>query len=356
MTAAVFPIQPMTTNVLNATSMVESPESSIYGSAIAESVAAIAAANTIVSACHVNPDGDALGSLIALGIAIGIKFPNKSITLLSRDGVPDIYRFMPGAECVRSSTDLRNFDLAIVVDSGDIKRVGDDIIPIVASAPKQMDIDHHVGAGSFGDFRLINPRASATAEIVFDLIEALEVSITPDIASCLLTGIITDTGSFRFMNVTARSLRIAAVLIEAGASPAMISEQVFDNRAFDSTTLMGAVLSGLSQTPDGLITWASASRAMFDATGTVDEDTEGLVNFVRAVRGTQIAILFREIRPNVIRISLRSSNKHDVSRIAGLFGGGGHKMASGCSFHGRLADAEEALVSACKSALAADAA
>jgi bifunctional oligoribonuclease and PAP phosphatase NrnA len=327
---------------------------SIDGAAMAEAATAIAAAKAIVMACHINPDGDALGSLIALGIAINAKYPEKSVTLLSRDGVPEMYRFMPFAERVQASTDRRDFDLAVVLDSGDLKRVGEEIVPVIKSAPVQMDIDHHVGEGSFGRFRLLNSRAAATAEIVFDLIEALGVEVTPDIAGCLLTGIITDTGSFRFMNVTPRTLRIAAMLIEAGASPALISEQVFDNRAFDSTKLMGAVLARLSHTDDGRITWASVSRAVFAETGTTDEDTEGLINFVRAVRGTEIALLFREIKPGVVRISLRCSQKHDVSLIANQFGGGGHKMASGCSFHGALADAQEALVAACKTALAAD--
>jgi len=328
------------------------PASAISGAEMAGSATAIAAANSIVMACHINPDGDALGSLIALGIAIWAKFPEKSVTLLSRDGVPEIYRFLPFVERVQTTTDRRDFDLAVVLDSGDLKRVGDEIVPIIRSATVQMDIDHHVGEALTGKFRLVNARAAATAEIVFDLINTFGVAVTPDIARCLLTGIITDTGSFRFMNVTPRTLRIAASLIEAGASPGLISEQVFDNRAFGSTKLMGAVLSKLAHTADGAITWATVDRATFVETGTTDEDTEGLINFVRAVRGTQIGLLFREVHPGVIRISLRCVEKYDVSKIAAEFGGGGHKMASGCSFRGCLTDAQAALVQACQAALA----
>jgi phosphoesterase RecJ-like protein len=304
-------------------------------------------------ACHINPDGDALGSMIALGVAIRLRYPDKVITMLSRDGVPDIYRFLPLVDQVQTHTDRRDFDLAVVLDSGDLKRVGHEIVPVIQSARVQMDIDHHIGEGSFGSVRLISSRSAATAEIVFDLVDFMGAPITPDIARCLLTGIITDTGSFRFMNVTPRTLRVAASLIEAGASPALIAERVFDNRGFESTHLMGVALASLEHTPDGKITWAAISRAAFEQTHTTDEDTEGLINFVRSVRGTRISLLFREVKPNVIRISLRCTQEFDVAAIAGRFGGGGHKLASGCSFHGPLAAAIEAIVSACGAAVAA---
>ncbi|HEX5323887.1 MAG TPA: bifunctional oligoribonuclease/PAP phosphatase NrnA [Capsulimonadaceae bacterium] len=315
-------------------------------------VGAIAAARKIVLACHVNPDGDALGSLLSLGLAIAAAFPKKDLVFLSQDGVPDILRFLPGTERVQSETTRKDFDLAIALDSGDLKRVGPKVLPTISSAPIQMDIDHHVGEGAFGDIRLLDSRASATAEIVFDLIHALEIPITAEIATCLLTGIITDTGSFRYMNVTPRTLRISASLIEAGAAPAEISEQVFDNRPFGATKLMGLALSTLSSTPDGRIVWAHVSHEAFVAAGATDEDTEGFINSIRAVRGADIALLFREIEKGKIRISLRSCEGVDVSKVAAQFGGGGHRMASGCSFRGPLPNAEAALVAACKAALA----
>jgi phosphoesterase RecJ-like protein len=314
-------------------------------------VSAITAAHKIVLACHVNPDGDALGSLLGLGLAIQIAFPKKDLVFLSQDGVPEILRFLPGSERVQKETSRKDFDLAIALDSGDLKRVGLKVLPTVSSAPVQMDIDHHVGEGAFGDIRLLDSRASATAEIVFDLIDALEIPIGPEIATCLLTGIITDTGSFRFMNVTPRTLRISAALIEAGASPAVISEQVFDNRPFAATKLMGLALATLAESADGRIVWAHVAREAFDATGATDEDTEGFINYIRSVRGAQIALLFREIEKGRVRISLRSIEGVDVSVIAAQFGGGGHRMASGCSYRGSLPNAEAALVAACVAAL-----
>jgi phosphoesterase RecJ-like protein len=324
---------------------------SLDSSQLESAVAAIESAKTIVMACHINPDGDALGSLIGLGLAIRQRYPEKSVTILSRDGVPEILRFLPGIELVKTHTDQTGHDLAIVLDSGDLKRVGDQVIPTISSAKLQMDIDHHVGEGAFGSIRLLDSTAAATSEIVYDLIHALGVDITTDIACCLLTGVITDTGSFRYMNVTPRTLRIAASLIEAGASPSLIAERVFDNKSFAATHLTGLALSTLDHTPDGRICWAHVHHEDFVKTGATDEDTEGLINFVRAVRGNEIALLFREIRVGMIRISLRCSDGHDVAKIANQFDGGGHKMAAGCSYPGSAQAAQEALVAACIAAL-----
>jgi len=313
--------------------------------------AAIRAASTIAIACHVNPDGDALGSLLGLGLAIEAGYPDKKVTLLAQDGVPFIYRFLPGIDRILTQMEPLDLDLAIVVDSGDIKRVGKSIEPIVSGARVVLDIDHHVGEGSFGSVRLLDNRAAATAEIVFDLLVELDLPITQEIATCLFTGVITDTGSFRFMNVTPRTLRVAASLIEMGASPSLIAEQVFDNRPFAATRLMGLALSTLSQTPDGRVTWAAISRDAFAAAGATDEDTEGFVNPVRAVRGTEVAILFREVSEGRVRVSLRSTEHVDVAKVASLFGGGGHRMASGCTYDGSLEDAVTAVVSAVSAAI-----
>jgi len=304
-----------------------------------QAAAAIRSASRIAIACHVHPDGDALGSMLGLGLAIEAGFPDKQVTYLAQDGVPYIYRFLPGSERVLTRSEPLDIDLAIVVDSGDIVRVGENIQPLIAAAPLILDIDHHVGEGSFGCVRLLDNRAAATAEIVFELVAELGLPIDKDIATCLFTGVITDTGSFRFMNVTPRTLRVAASLIEFGASPAMIAEQVFDNRPFSATRLMGLALSTLSKSDDGRVVWATVSGEAF-------EETEGFINPVRAVRGAEVGLLFREVQVGRIRVSLRSTDKIDVSKVAAKFGGGGHRMASGCSYDGTLEEAVNALTTA----------
>ncbi len=309
---------------------------------------AIREARSVALACHVNPDGDALGSMLALGIAIKRRSPSKEVVVLSADGVPEIYCFLPGASLIRRNTELRDFDLAIALDSGDLSRIGQSLVPVFNTAKKQIDIDHHVGEGAFGDIRLLDSTAAATAEIVFELLQTLGTPIDADIATCLLTGVITDTGSFRFMNVTPRTLRTSAILIEAGASPSAISERVFDNRTFGATRLMGNTLSSLSSSEDGRIVWAHITAQDFALSQATDEDTEGFINYVRAVRGAEVAILFRETSPQSIRISLRSTQNVNVAQIAAQFGGGGHRMAAGCSYNGPLAEAEAAIVGATK--------
>ena len=214
-----------------------------------------------------------------------------------------------------------------------------------------MDIDHHVTAGAFGDVRVLDASAASTAEIVYALLQTLGTPITPDIATCLFTGIITDTGSFRFQNVTPNTLRVAAKLLEAGAPPAHISENVFDNRTFAATRLLGAALAALSQTPDGQVVWTRITAQDFRTLGATDQDTEGVVNYVRGVRGAEVGILFREMESGPIRVSLRARESVNVAEIAARFGGGGHRMASGCTLNMPLAEAEEAIVKAVREEL-----
>jgi bifunctional oligoribonuclease and PAP phosphatase NrnA len=308
-------------------------------------------ARSIVLACHVNPDGDALGSMLALLLGLTKRYPDKYIEAVSHDGVPDIYEFLPAAGQIKSRASAETFDLAIALDSGDVKRTGDQVFPVFAKSLSRMDIDHHVGDGAFGDVRLLDSKAAATAEIVFDLLGHLGINIDTDIATCLLTGVITDTGSFRFMNVTPRTLRTAATLIEAGATPSLIAERVFDNRTFPGTKLLGLCLSTLQICSSGHITYASVKHEHFAETDTLDQDTEGFINFVRSIRGSEVAILFREFELGTVRISLRSTERVDVARIANQFNGGGHKMAAGCTYYGALVDAQAAILEAVSAAL-----
>ena len=315
---------------------------------------AIRAAQTLVLACHVNPDGDALGSM--LGLALALAPLNKSLTLLSQDGVPDILRFLPHSDTVQQTTDIPAFDLAVVLDSGDLSRVGDKVQPLIGRARRVLDIDHHVLAGAFGDVRVLDSQAASTSEIVYALVRAMGLPLTPDIATCLFTGVITDTGSFRFQNVTPNTFRVAADLLEAGAPPAHVSENVFENRTFAATRLLGQALAALSQTPDGRIVWARISAEDFAALGATDEDTEGVVNYVRGVRGAYAGVLFREMAPAddapaKIRISLRSREGVNVATVAQQFGGGGHRMAAGCTLTLPLAEAEAAVVAALQAEL-----
>lgn len=307
-------------------------------------VAAITKARDVVLACHINPDGDTLGSMIAL--ALGLEYLGKKTTLLSADGVPAMYAFLPGTERIQTRTERRDFDLAIALDAGELARVGAASAEAVQAAPVLMDIDHHVTSGQFGHIRLLDAGAAATGEIIFDLLVALGVPLSLPIAECLLCALLTDTGSFRFMNVTPRTMQIAGEMIRLGASPNTIAECVFENKPFAAQKLLGRALESLQRTPDGLIVWAHVTQGDFAEFAAGDEATEGVVNAIRSVQGAEVALFLREMPTGKLRVSLRARDPIDVSLVAKQFGGGGHRLASGCTLDGPLEQAEARLVEA----------
>jgi phosphoesterase RecJ-like protein len=314
-----------------------------------DAVRALRDASDIVLACHVNPDGDTLGCMLALGIAL--EHLGKRVTLLSADGIPAVLRFLPEAARVQTRTDRRDFELAVVVDAGELARVGASR-EVIEAAPCVIDIDHHVTPGAFGQIRLLDATAAATGEIIYDLLRALDVDITLPIATCLLTALLTDTGSFRFLNVTPRTMVIAAEMIAVGASPNTIAECVFENKSWAAQKLLGRALESMRQTDDGRVVWAHVSKEDYADLGATDEATEGIVNAVRSVQGADVALLLREMPSGKIRVSLRARPPADVSLIASHFGGGGHRLASGCTLDGPLPEAEARLVAEAQRILA----
>ncbi len=307
-----------------------------------EAVQAIWDAQNIVLACHINPDGDCLGSLLAL--AFGLAELGKTVTCLSRDGVPASLAFLPGTEKLQTETERRDFDLAIVLDAGDLSRIGDNARAVAEAAPVLMDIDHHVTGGVFGQIRLLDGGAAATAEIVYDLLVNLGVSLPFSVAQNLLCALITDTGSFRFMNVTPRTMALAGEMIRLGGTPTVIAESVFENKLWGGQKLLGRALDRMQRSGDGLIVWSYVTQTDFAEFGATDEATEGVVGALRAVQGSDIALFLREMPSGKLRVSLRSRNPFDVSLVAAHFGGGGHRLASGCTLDGPPEAAAAALV------------
>ncbi|CCW35163.1 exopolyphosphatase-like enzyme [Chthonomonas calidirosea] len=307
---------------------------------------ALCSTERVVLAAHVNPDGDTLGCTLALMHAL--KALGKEVVVLSSDGVPCIYTWMPGADAVQISTERRDFDVAVVCDAGRIDRIGS-AQEAVLSAPLLVDVDHHLADGVFGNLLLVDADAAAACELGWELVLALEkVSgkrlANRAIAECLLTGIITDTGSFQFPSVTPRTFLIAAKLQRLGAAPSRINELVFENRSRESVELLGRALSTLQISPDGKVAWVHVTAKDYEELHAVDADTEGIVNHVRSIRGVLIGILFREIPGKKVRVSLRAREGADVHRIAQVFGGGGHRLAAGCSLSPPLEKAEELVV------------
>lgn len=324
---------------------------------IRDTVAVLRQVRSVVLASHVNPDGDAIGSLLALTHALNqIGIATEPILV---DGVPEIYRWIPGAELVQTEPTQSQFDAGIVCDAGALLRIGSSLVPLFESVPILIDIDHHVADGTFGTYQIVDAKRASTAELVYDVILEMERAFgkplfTPEIAQCLMVGIVTDTGSFKYPNVTPQTFAVAAKLTELGGHPAPINERVYENRSYANVKLLGRALEALQRSDDGRVAWSSISAQDFAEFGATDEETEGIVSQIRAVRGVDVAIFFREIPGGKVRISLRGRDGvSDVNKIANVFGGGGHRLAAGCSLEPPLGSAVVAVVAEAKCQLEA---
>ncbi|WP_395146322.1 bifunctional oligoribonuclease/PAP phosphatase NrnA [Armatimonas sp.] len=311
--------------------MALNPNAPLDREGLDEAVQAVWSARRIVLACHVNPDGDAIGSMLGLGL--GLEALGKEVTYLSVDGVPETLAFLPGIEKIQTHTDRRDFGLGVGLDAGDLKRLGESA-EVVLSAPLVMDIDHHVTGGQFGQVRLLDATSASTAELVYDLLLALGVELTPEMAQCLLCGVLTDTGSFRFSNTKPRTMAVGGALIAAGASPTVIYESVYENASFGAQKLLGRAMDRMARSTDGKLVWSWVIQSDFTEFGATDKDTDGIATALRAVRGAEVALFLRQMPSGKLRVSLRAQEPWDVAAVAASFGGGGHKLASGCSLDG----------------------
>lgn len=320
-------------------------------------VQSIQKGNRFLITSHENPDGDAIGSMLGLGLAL--ESMGKRVFFYNKDGTPAVLRFLPGSDRVEKSLKSieGNFDSTFIVDCTDTSRVGEEfegfLGPEICGAT--VIIDHHQTNKPSADFYLLDPNASSTGMIIYTLLKYLSVEISPGIAANLYTTILVDTGSFRYSNTNEETFKVAADLVEHGADPWKISHAIYESEPLARFKLLGAVLSTLDVTEDGRIAWVVVNREMFMATGTGREDTEGLVNFPRSIKGVEVAVQFREEEPGQNgsrwKVSLRSNGEVDVSLVAEKFGGGGHKRAAGCLLVGTLSSVRQRLFGAINEAL-----
>ncbi len=290
-------------------------------------------------ATHINPEGDALGSSIALSMAL--ESLGKETTVYDRDRVPESYRFLPGHERFTNALDHRTLDRAplILLDCNEPARAGLGDVPISYSAV----IDHHETEKDFGDIRWIEPHAAATGLMVFRLIKGLGVAVTKEMAMNLYTALAIDTGTFRFSNVTSEVLRVAAELVDSGADPSAVAAGLYETWSGGRFRLLIEVLNSLEIRGGTAIT--VASRDMFMKTGTSGEDTENFANFPRMMNDIEVSAFFRETEDGW-KVSLRSRGSLNVAGIAARFGGGGHRNAAGYRAKGNIGAAKDALVRA----------
>jgi bifunctional oligoribonuclease and PAP phosphatase NrnA len=303
---------------------------------IAKAEELLLTSQNILLLTHKNPDGDALGSLLALYQIL--KKAGRNVTPACLDPAPTIYKFLPESEKIVNDFAGLEFDLVIVLDCGDIHQTGfhESKPELWDGSRKLVKIDHHSTAGEFGDVQLVDPYFCATSSILTYLFdEILGIPISPDVATCLLTGISTDTGSFKHSNVKPQTLRIAAGLLRKGANNSAIAKNIYQTIPLPALKLWGNVLQSLRQTKEG-VTLAVAQKQDFEMTEAKDEDLAGVVDYVNAVPDAKFSILLSE-RNGLVKASLRTQHPDaDVAKVASAFGGGGHVKAAGFAVPGKL--------------------
>ena len=297
---------------------------------------------------HVNPEGDALGS--ALALALALRGMGKEAEALNKDSIPFFLKFLPTVGVFRQATRLDDgVDAVFVVDCGDVTRTG--LLDRPGDHPLIVNIDHHVTNTKFGAVNWIRPEATASGEMIYDLLVHLGRPLTKEIAICLYTTLLTETGGFRYSNTTQKALEVAARLVSLGADPGIIAQNIYMVNSFERLTLLGRVLLKMDRHASGKFAWVTITRADFEETKTTAEDTEEFVNYPRSIKGVEVAVLFREIDAESCKVSFRSQRKVDVARLAEQFGGGGHSRAAGCTIRAGLEAAKAQVLPAVARAL-----
>lgn len=301
--------------------------------------------NHIIIASHTNPDGDAIGSLIAMGIALDAL--GKNTTLYNESSIPSAYRFLPSVErIVNQIKEINIYDTAIILDCADFQRIGK-LSSAVSQIPVIINIDHHITNTGFGNFNLIDTSACATAEIIYNLLIEMALPINNRaIATSIYTGILADTGSFRFSNTNKSAFVICEKMFEAGVDPYNVAWNIYGRYSLGRIKLLNMALESIEISDNGKMSIMILTKDMLDETGTLPEDINGLINYAKGIENIKVAALIHELsngkgvseKPDHHHVSLRSDGTVDVSVIASSFGGGGHNMAAGFSIESTLSD------------------
>jgi bifunctional oligoribonuclease and PAP phosphatase NrnA len=290
---------------------------------------------------HVRPDGDSLGS--SLGLFWLLKALDKDVEVIMRDPAPHSYQKLPGADNIRVTPAVdRPYDGVFVIECSDIDRPG--LNELDKGKQLVVNIDHHSTTELFGTINWIDSTASAVGEMIYNLCKATGVRVTKEIAECVYTALLTDTGSFHYSNTTERTFKIASELVRTGVKPAKTAEAIFGSYQWPKIELLSEVLSTAKRDESGHVAWMCQTMAMQERTRASDEDADGFVNYPLAVEEVEATALFKECSPGVYRTSLRSKGDVNVAKIAEQFGGGGHRNAAGCTLTGELAEIEQKLV------------
>lgn len=316
--------------------------------AIEEMVEVLRKAPKVALFSHVSPDGDCMGSMLAIGQAL--EKMGKEVTFYNPDPVPRNLTFLPGSSRIRQKLPSYSTKTLMFVDCTDFQRVNLTISEIPEESTV-LNLDHHISNQYFGHYNWVDAQASASGEIALALIKRLGVEIDSDIATNLYTAIVTDTGCFQYSNTTAQTHRLTAELLDIGLDFSSIHHNIFDQKPLAQIKLLQHALHGLEIHADGQLAIMTLSLEDFRKSGAEQELSEGLVNHARSISGVEVAVLLREVEPQEIKGGFRSNLWLNVNEIAAQFGGGGHKRAAGCTLKVPMAEAKQDITAAIEEAL-----
>ena len=302
---------------------------------ILQIVAEIEKSSSFLITSHESPDPDAVGSSLALANYLAAR--GKDVTVYLCDPVPQNCLFLPMAEQVYGELPDRDFDVCFVLDVGEFRRAGK-AISSCRRVGRFVNIDHHLGCESFGLHNLIDPKAAATAALIYRIIRAAGDEIDYPTALCIYTAILSDTGSFHYSNSDPEAFAIAGEMIAKGVQPWDVNENLYESEPLQRIALLALALSDLTVSPSGQYASVTVTLDMYRQTGASAEDTDRFINYPRSIRGVQVALFFRELSEGLFKVGFRSKGKVDVSAVSASFGGGGHHNAAGCTVKGTLAE------------------
>lgn len=312
-------------------------------------MAAIRSNRRFTVSAHLNPEGDALGS--ALALASLLKRLGKSAVVVNDGGLPAAFRFFPRLVPVMSGATRVPADVAMTVDVPVLSRTGS-VRKLIEKTKLIINIDHHVSNQRFGHINWVDGKAAAAGEMVWRLYQAFRVKPTRDEAFCLYVALVTDTGSFKYMNTTPEVHRMAAQLLSTGVSPLEVSQRLYESHSVSDLKFLGKVLSSMRHSAGGKIAWLEIPRRLVKASKAGPEILDELVNYPRSVQSAEVAFVMREdAHPGKTRVSFRSKGRIDVNRLARHFGGGGHRAASGCTVLGNIPQARAKVLKVVKASL-----
>lgn len=301
---------------------------------------------------HVQPDGDAASSTCAIGWIL--RQYNKQFIMINEDPIPEKFKFLWGYDQVhqysKDDKEVTKYKYVIAIDCADYSRIGkvsekfDDDVQI-------LNIDHHPTNDGYGTINLVKEDSAATAEILYDLIEQMKLPWNVDIAKCIYTGLVTDTGGFRYANTTPKVLEIAAALLHIGVNANEMAEVLLEKMKPKQISLLKIALNSLSFSHNKQISWVSITKQDLENIQASGEDMEGIVNYPRNIEGVEVGMFFKEMEENIVKVSFRSLGKVNVAALSQVFGGGGHVLASGATIEGSLKDVIQRVVSKVEEAL-----